>query len=326
MGFQDNSGDIIFDVVLTDEGRKQLAEGSFSVSHFKCADDEINYGLFDTNTGSAYQDLQILQTPIFESFTNNTSNMSSLLVTYDSQDLLYLPVAKLNQLYTGGSTDGTSTGRTAMHASGTFMVAVNDWTAGTGLYNTDNLSVGYDSNGIVVPGFIFDGTSNSSLGSTIYIEAGYDNDAVSLHAAPSGAGEMDDYIIEMDDRLGSIAWGGTKLGITVRDDDMIATYLIDPAGEPGYLPTNFDPTSTGGQHVIAGYRFNSLRFQVVPSQHLKNSDFYFKKFGGTTSMMRRVGTTGTNNIYYIDTLIKVTSIETGYTLEIPIRYVKHIGS
>ncbi len=63
MGFQDNSGDIIFDVVLTDEGRRQLAkgDGSFKISKFKLGDDEINYELFDTTTGSAYQDLQILQ-------------------------------------------------------------------------------------------------------------------------------------------------------------------------------------------------------------------------------------------------------------------------
>ena len=30
MGFQDNSGDIIFDVILTDEGRRQLSKGDGS--------------------------------------------------------------------------------------------------------------------------------------------------------------------------------------------------------------------------------------------------------------------------------------------------------
>jgi hypothetical protein len=36
MGFQDNSGDIILDVVLTDEGRKRLAkgDGSFEIVKF----------------------------------------------------------------------------------------------------------------------------------------------------------------------------------------------------------------------------------------------------------------------------------------------------
>jgi len=322
MGFQDNSGDIIFDVVLTDEGRKLLSEGSFTITHFKCADDEINYGLFDSNTGSAYQDLQILQTPIFESFTNNSSNMSSLLVTYDSQDLLYLPVAKLNQIYTGTGLD--STGRTAMHSSGSFMVAVNDETAGVGNYNTNVDSVGYDTNGDAITGFIFDGNS-SDKGTTIYIETGYDNSAVGLDVPPDGgASDMDTYIIEMDSRLGSIAWRGTPLTHTYRDDDMIASYIIDAPSD--YLHPVFNAQTSGGEHVIAGFRFNSLRFQVIPSTHLKNSDFYFTKFGGTTSMMRRSGTTGTNNVNYIDTLVKVTSVDTGYTLEIPIRYVKNVGS
>ena len=77
MGFQDNSGDIILDVVLTDEGRKRLArgDGSFEIVKFACGDDEINYELFDLNTGSAYQDLSILQTPVLEAFTNNASSM-----------------------------------------------------------------------------------------------------------------------------------------------------------------------------------------------------------------------------------------------------------
>ena len=62
MGFQDNSGDIILDVVLTDEGRKRLArgDGSFEIVKFGCGDDEINYGLYDLTASSAQQDLSIL--------------------------------------------------------------------------------------------------------------------------------------------------------------------------------------------------------------------------------------------------------------------------
>ena len=52
MGFQDNSGDIILDVCLTDEGRRRLAkgDGSFSIVKFGLADDEINYSLFNFKT------------------------------------------------------------------------------------------------------------------------------------------------------------------------------------------------------------------------------------------------------------------------------------
>ena len=65
MAFLDNSGDIILDVVLTDEGRRRLAsgDGTFNIVKFALGDDEVNYELFNVNTGSAYQDLEILQTP-----------------------------------------------------------------------------------------------------------------------------------------------------------------------------------------------------------------------------------------------------------------------
>ena len=50
MAFQNNSGDIILDVVLTDEGRRRLALGgsNFQVSKFALGDDEINYELFQS--------------------------------------------------------------------------------------------------------------------------------------------------------------------------------------------------------------------------------------------------------------------------------------
>ena len=83
MGFLDNSGDIILDAVLTDLGRKRLAEGNYQITKFAIGDDEIDYGLYNLNhpSGSAYYDLEILQTPVFEAFTNNTSVLKSNLMT-----------------------------------------------------------------------------------------------------------------------------------------------------------------------------------------------------------------------------------------------------
>ena len=81
MAFLDNSGDIILDAVLTDTGRLRLAQGdgSFKISKFALGDDEINYALYNKNhaSGSAYYDLEVLQTPILEAFTNNTSNLKT---------------------------------------------------------------------------------------------------------------------------------------------------------------------------------------------------------------------------------------------------------
>ena len=66
MAFLDNSGDIILDAVLTDVGRMRIAQGdgSFKIVKFALGDEEINYGLYNKThpSGSAYYDLQILQT------------------------------------------------------------------------------------------------------------------------------------------------------------------------------------------------------------------------------------------------------------------------
>ena len=101
MGFLDNSGDIILDVVLTDHGRMLLAkgDGSFQITKFALSDEEIDYSLYDDthSSGSAYYDLEILQTPILEAFTNNSSTMKTRLQTYTNMELLFLPVLRLNE-------------------------------------------------------------------------------------------------------------------------------------------------------------------------------------------------------------------------------------
>ena len=92
MGFLDNSGDIILDAVLTDTGRYRLAkgDGSFKITKFALGDDEINYGNYNSShaSGSAYYDLEILQTPVMESFTDNGAMMKSKLLSIGRDNLL----------------------------------------------------------------------------------------------------------------------------------------------------------------------------------------------------------------------------------------------
>ena len=106
MAFLDNSGDIILDAVLTDTGRFRLAkgDGTFKIAKFAFGDDEIDYQLYRNSnhalgshpSGSAYFDLEILQTPVLEAFTNNTSTLKSKLVSINKTNLLYMPVLRLN--------------------------------------------------------------------------------------------------------------------------------------------------------------------------------------------------------------------------------------
>ena len=94
MAFLDNSGDIILDAVLTETGRKLLSSGGgIRISKFALGDDEINYGLFDKNhpSGSAYYDLEILQTPVFEAVSQINANINYGLLTFANKSIMYMP-------------------------------------------------------------------------------------------------------------------------------------------------------------------------------------------------------------------------------------------
>ena len=93
MGLIDNSGDILIDAVLTDTGREFLArnDGSFEIVRYTFGDDEINYTLFNANTGSLQQDLNIVNTPIFEASVNEKIALKYPLLSISNPDLKFLP-------------------------------------------------------------------------------------------------------------------------------------------------------------------------------------------------------------------------------------------
>ena len=69
MAYRDDCGEIILDAVLTDAGRKRMAQGRFKITKFALGDDEIDYSLYNRNhpSGSAYYDLEVLKNRILES-------------------------------------------------------------------------------------------------------------------------------------------------------------------------------------------------------------------------------------------------------------------
>ena len=99
MGLLDNSGNTItVDAVLTDTGRDFLArnDGRFEIVRYSFGDDEINYSLFNPNTGSLQQDNNILNTPIFEAYVNETIALKNQLISISNPDLQYLPLLSAN--------------------------------------------------------------------------------------------------------------------------------------------------------------------------------------------------------------------------------------
>jgi hypothetical protein len=114
MGYNDNTTDFFIDAVLTDHGRQQLArnDGSFSVSRFRLGDDEVDYRNWNELTGSDNKDQKILDTPIFEGFTNETIALRNPLITIRNSTLQFLPdmVANPSAVSLKDRTDATGGG------------------------------------------------------------------------------------------------------------------------------------------------------------------------------------------------------------------------
>ena len=311
MGFLDNSGDIILDAVLTDHGRKVLSrgDGSFQIVKFAIGDEEIDYALYDsTNTnGSAYYDIEILQTPVLEAFTDNAVSMKSKLVTYENLDQLYLPVIKLNE----------ASSNNRRHASGSFMVAVDGLTENDNGSDSTQNGIGFDSDGNEVVGVIHGQTLGG--GTTIRLDQGLDTTAISYQESLPGDMEENSFIIQIDNRLGSIATTtGQTVSIDYIDDDDIGFYTVDIEGN-GVVSDNANNTGTAGE-VIAGPRGNKLEFKIKASLELNTSTFLFTEIGSTSRLDARDGTS--TEVYHIDSNVRVTGVSTGYTVDIPVRFVK----
>lgn len=84
MGYLNNAV-ITVDAILTTKGRQLLAQnnGSFKITQFALADDEVNYTLYNPNhpSGSAYYGEAIVNMPLLEAFPQETQIMKYKLVT-----------------------------------------------------------------------------------------------------------------------------------------------------------------------------------------------------------------------------------------------------
>jgi hypothetical protein len=84
MGYLNNSV-VTVDAILTKKGRELLAknDGSFRITQFALADDEIDYTLYNPShpSGSAYYGEALENMPLLEAFPNETQIMKYKLVT-----------------------------------------------------------------------------------------------------------------------------------------------------------------------------------------------------------------------------------------------------
>ena len=320
MAFLDNSGDIILDAVLTDAGRKRLAEGSFRIVKFAFSDEEINYGLFDpANVGN--EDLSIMQTPILEAFTNNTSLMKTKLVSINRNNILYMPTFKLNTGLQGSAQHSTT---------GTYVIIADSSTEPT------------NSPGTLADG-VLHGVFSSALNVNrhfIAVDQGLDtsNNPPRTTPIPSDLVETA-YLIRVDHRLLRLAaFNGTgyeRRSHTFVDDDSIASYYISST-DSAVLGTSTritnlrnsvtSPTAIA-EEVFEGPIGPRLRIAVSTTDIIQQSTSLFDELGssGTTTLEINSNSSDdltSGNYKFIDTIINIVGVSSGYSMDIPVRIVK----
>jgi len=314
MGFLDNSGDIILDAVLTDAGRKELAAGTFSITKFALGDDEINYQLYNPAhpSGSSYYDLEIVQTPVLESFTNNSSTMKSRLISIGDNNLLYLPVLKEN-------TSVTAAGRYS--DPDIYLVAVDDKTQRTNNFDSGDSTIaggiGRNASGVVYGGVLF-GKNPADADNHIIVDQGIDNQNKPKTDPLASDLKEEQYIIQIDGKFGSIVnTNGDEPPDALsksKDDDGFLFYTIDSTSTN--MMENLDSTSNS---PIAGSRGTRIKFKIMASENLKDNFAYFDRYGFVTSITTTEGSIAAKAI---DTTVRVTGVNLGYSVDLPIRFIK----
>lgn len=317
MAFLDNSGDIILDAVLTDTGRMRLSkgDGSFRIVKFALADDEIDYTTYNKNTGSAYMDLEILQTPVLEAFTNNASSMKSKLISNNRNNLLFLPVLKVNNLSNNGNEFAISD-----LVSNGYVLAVDQDTQN--FLSNDTLT--YKSTPLAKKGILYG--IDFVNGSSIKLDQGIDNPAIPASTLLDPDLKETQYLIEIDSRLASIVnVNGTKQATpSYIDDDNIATYSfsfnIDTDFVDNIPP---DPTNLSSGQVIRGARGTYLKFKLASALEVSTSDSLFDTLGSSMTIgaggFENVAATSVKSIL---TNVRISGVTTGNYIDIPLLVVR----
>ena len=296
MAFLGNDGSIVLDATITDVGRQRMAKGNFVIKKFALGDDEISYESYNKShaSGSSYFDLEILQTPILEAFTNNTSTMKSHLLSIPRTNLLYLPVIKINENFSNS---------TKMHTVGAYVVAVDK--------DTEDLFLTVQG---VIPG------ETSTGGTFIRCDQGLDTTDISANFTIDADLTETQYILEIDNRFGKLlSVNGTAAKVSYIDDDNVASYYFSLGTDLEFVSENSERTSAANQ-TIDGPRGTIFQFQIQSSLDLNSNDSYFNNIGSTTSMTDKNSTSQT--VKYIDSFVRLFGGTTGYHVDIPVRYIK----
>jgi len=329
MAILDNSNDIIMDAVLTEVGRRRMADGNFSITKFALGDDEINYSQYNRShpSGSAYYDLEILQTPVLEAVTAQNSAINYGLLSMTKTNLLYMPSIKVNQNFDK-----------ALQISGTiFYVATNSETREK--LRTASL-LGVDSKKVML--------SNSATDTQLlYIESGIDDATLTADSTNRAnyivSNDMMDstFVVQVDNRLFSGVWQlngvstfsapASSTTITVPDglesagSSNSATNLSSYSNYSARGVANllYTPTTSGRSEksVLAGPRGSAaaINFSTTYTGGSGTATpSIFTQYGKAAQDLFASGDT----FDYIDTTVYITGARSTAAAQIPVRLIR----
>jgi len=216
------------------------------------------------------------------------------LISISDNNLLFLPIIKLNEIFSGD---------VDRHGNDQYTVAVNTTTE-------DKFSTTHK---------VMSGENPADNPRYVRIDQGLDTTSFSPSRTLSSALNETQYIIEIDNRLGTIIGKSTSTSapLSYIDDDDIASYFVSTSNAEFVYDnpiTNVDSTT----QAVAGPRGTVLEFKIGSSLDLSDGA-YFDDLGSTVSM---TDDGGTSTYKYIDTFVRIQGATTGYRLDIPVRFVR----
>ena len=187
-----------------------------------------------------------------------------------------------------------------------------------------------------VNGIMKGSTQTAVADSNVFIgvERGLDTTEISPQVTMPATLQETQFIIEADYRLGAIVdRDGTPVPVSFIDDDQIASYYISegttdtavPVVIPALDKLRTDENVNGegtSAHKIRGPRDRIVQFKIAPSINLTTSDFLFDKLGTTIRNASINGFENDQNFKIIDSIVRLTSATTAYSIDIPVRYIK----
>ena len=336
MAFQDKCGGIILDAILTDVGRKRMAQGNFRVVKFAVGDDEINYQLKTGDANTQDPNPLIEAQPVFEAFAMNSAVINYGLADYPREDIYYIPQLAVNtKVAEAANPVPASSARPER-----YYLSVNAET--TAKLKTES-DVGQDK-------YILE--SGELVKTKILIESGIDEKAVpddklGKERFITNLGLLDDYfILYCDSRLIQNMLTSPRDSY-FRNDASNNLYMnLEPLQRNvkislGRFMEHFDSyrTQAANQEVyyvstgnatdhsaFAGPRGTIMAFnlEVIPEltgDSTSTTDDKYYIFGQRSQLVFG----GSNRYDYIDTTIYIEGLSSNSRLQIPVRVIRYAG-